>query len=295
MDSRHCTRRRSGGFTLVELLVVIAIFAILVALLLPAVQKVRESAARAKCQNNLKQLALALHNYAVTAEAFPPGYRAPGFEVGWGWGAFLLPLVEQQPLYDALGVSTKVFGDKANPARPTPLTQIKLSVFICPSDTGPDLNPFKRYHAKANYRGVCGPKLPRVFVPDRDYGGVLYQNSKVRLGDITDGTSTTLALGECVLDEEAGKVGALWVGMDDSAADAFGVRTVYVSDVFWSVDEGNFRINGPGAQAFGSRHAGGAFFGFCDGSVRFLRDSADPLKVQALAGRSDGIVAECDS
>jgi prepilin-type processing-associated H-X9-DG protein len=72
------------------------------------------------------------------------------------------------------------------------------------------------------------------------------------------------------------------------------VRTVYVSDVFWSVDEGDFRVNGPGAQAFGSRHDGGAFFGFCDGSVRFLRDSADPLKVQALAGRNDGIVPDGD-
>jgi prepilin-type N-terminal cleavage/methylation domain-containing protein/prepilin-type processing-associated H-X9-DG protein len=283
------SRRRPSGFTLIELLVVMAIIAVLIGLLLPAVQKVREAASRTRCANNLKQLGLGLHNYNYTLGVFPPGYRAKGLGVGWGWGAYLLPFVEQRAMYDALGVTSKPFGDGVSLAPPTALTQTVLSVFVCPSDTGPDLNPLKRNHAKSNYRGIGGPTLPANFIVDYDYGGVLYQNSKVRVADIRDGTSNTLAVGECPLDEPTNKVAAIWAGMDSS-----GGGVVYISDVFWSIDAGDFRINGPGPQAFGSRHAGGAQFGFCDGSVRFLRDAADPAKVQILAGRADGQVADLD-
>jgi prepilin-type N-terminal cleavage/methylation domain-containing protein/prepilin-type processing-associated H-X9-DG protein len=294
-------RIRRPAFTVVELLAVIAIVAILVGLLLPAVQKVRESAARVKCANNLKQLSLGLHNYAGTNGAFPPGYQAPECDVGWGWGSFILPFIEQQALYAALGVANQPFGNGHSlVVSPTPLTQTPLSVFVCPSDTGPALNPLKRYHAKSNYRGICGPTIPSYFVPESDYGGVLFQNSKIRVVDITDGTANTLALGECVSDVSAGYVAAIWVGMASSLGavcvnDGNGsFSPVYVSDCFWSVDNGDFRINGPGAQAFGSRHTSGAQFGFCDGSVRFIRDTADVLKVQILAGRNDGLIADPD-
>jgi prepilin-type processing-associated H-X9-DG protein len=127
-----------------------------------------------------------------------------------------------------------------------------------------------------------------LFVIDQDHGGVLFQNSRVRIEDVTDGTSATLALGECPLDEPTGHVAALWVGVDLSSS------SIYVSNVFWSVDDGDFRINGPGAQAFGSRHPGGAAFAFCDGSVRFLRSAADVRKIQILAGRADAQVADLD-
>src|SRR5437868_4869579 len=164
-------RRRPRGFTLIELLVVIAIIAVLIGLLLPAVQKIRETASRTRCANNLKQLGLGLHNYNYTLGTFPPGYRAKGIGVGWGWGAYLLPFLEQQATYDALGVASKPFGDGGTLAAPTPLTQTTLNVFVCPSDTGPDLNTLKRNHAKSNYRGICGPTLPTNFIIDYDYGG----------------------------------------------------------------------------------------------------------------------------
>jgi prepilin-type N-terminal cleavage/methylation domain-containing protein len=288
MHSAHSWRERQRhAFTLIEILVVIALIAVLIGLLLPAVQKAREAASRISCANNLKQLSLALHTYASDRNQFPPGYKAPKFDAGWGWGAYLLPYLEQSALQNALGVHTRIFGDGRNPVPPTELSQTRLSVFICPNDTGPDLNTIKRNHGKSNYRGVCGPSIPLYFIPDTDYGGVLFQNSQIRIIDIADGTSNTLALGECMLDEATNKVAALWVGMDSSST-----GQVFVSDVFWSVDNGDFRINGPGPQAFSSRHPEGAFFGFCDGSVRFMRDTVDVRKIQILAGRSDGEISD---
>jgi prepilin-type N-terminal cleavage/methylation domain-containing protein/prepilin-type processing-associated H-X9-DG protein len=277
------------GFTLIELLVVIAIIAILIGLLLPAIQKVREAASRVKCANSLKQLGLGLHNYVDVNEAFPSAYQAPGMNVGWGWGAFLLPYMEQAPLYSQLGLPDSVFGGGANPVPANALTQTQLCLFVCGSDTGPALNPFKDNHAKSNYRAVAGPVVPAVFVPDTDYGGILGQNSRIRPLDVTDGTSTTLALGECILDVPTGKVGAVWVGMDNSAT-----GTVYASNVFWGFDTGTYTINGSGAQAFGSRHPGGAQFVFADGHVKFIAQSVDPQQVLYLAGRNDGQVVSVD-
>jgi prepilin-type N-terminal cleavage/methylation domain-containing protein/prepilin-type processing-associated H-X9-DG protein len=286
---------RPRGFTLVELLVVIAIIAILIGLLLPAVQKVREAAARTKCANNLKQMCLALHNFAQANGRLPPAYdNEPDnpfdYRPGWGWATHVLPYLEQDNLHKQINPLTtgpNRFGGGANPAAPTALTQTPLAIFRCPSDTGPDQNTFRNNHATSNYRAVCGTdNTPGgIFRTNEDRGGVMFQNSKVKLEEVADGTSNTIALGECMFDEATAKWAAIWPGM-------VGVfdHSVFISCVMWHLDEDSARVNGPAPQAFSSRHPGGAYMGFCDGSIRFFRDGGDPKNLKWLGGRNDGVV-----
>lgn len=295
-------RRDRSAFTLIELLVVIAIIAILIGLLLPAVQKVREAANRTKCQNNLHQMVIAMHNYEAANGVWPPAYRNADtpqngqIRPGWGWGSIILPYMEQAPLHQALNVDYSVFGNGANPVPPTPLTQTVLKNYRCPSDIAPDNNPFRNNHGTSNYRAVRGtygnpnqpsPSPPYAFITNEDLGGVLYQNSKTRMADISDGTSSTLAVGECIFDEPSNKWAALWSGM-------IGIYQggIMISCVMWHIDErtDNVTINGAAPQAFGSRHTGGAYFAFCDGSVRFFKEQSTSvmLLLRFLAKRNDG-------
>jgi prepilin-type N-terminal cleavage/methylation domain-containing protein len=278
---------RSRGFTLIELLVVIAIIIVLLGLLLPAVQKVREAANRVVCSNNLKQISVGLNNYLLARGTYPSAYKASGYDPGWGWPSEILPLIEQDPLYQRLDIDHTAFGPPQQPpclAIPTPNTQIKLKIFRCPSDPAPDLNPERSNFAMSNYRGVCGPHdLP--FIPDLDRGGVLWQNSRIGVLDIPDGLAFTLLVGECKFDSYKEPTACIWPGMGGMVDPV----TVRISDVMWCVDDGDYRVNGTGPQAFSSRHmGGGAFFAFCDGSVRFLRESAAPDTIRWLAGRNDG-------
>lgn len=279
-----------SAFTLVELLVVIAIIAILMALLVPAVQKVRGAAARAQCQNNLHQLVTALHNYVGARGVYPAAYTGADGKPGWGWGTTLLPNIEQGDLHRALNVESSLFGGGANPAQSTPLTQTRLAVFRCPSDTGPDQNPVRLKHGMSNYRAVAGPITYPTYTYNQDMGGVMYQNSKTRVRDILDGTSNTLVIGECMYDEPSGKKAALWAGMT-------GVQnnSIWISDVMWWVDESTATINGSAPQAFSSWHLGrGAHFAFCDGSVRFFREGGNVNNLKWLAGRNDEVVVVFD-
>ncbi len=286
---RSLMSRVRKAFTLVELLVVIAIIGVLVALLLPAVQFARESARRTKCENNLRQVVLALHNFEGTYGYFPSAYVGPNTDPGWGWGTAILPYCEQKNIYDAAQIETTVFGGGAIPALPTVQTETKLSLYRCPSDPSPDKNPIRLYHGTSNYRAVAGPIEMYTFYVDYDYGGVLYQNSRTRMSTITDGTANTLLIGECMFDEKIGKRAAIWAGMS-------GMRplpgdpgpSLWVSDVMWSVDNLSANVNGPAPQAFSSRHPGGAFFAYSDGSVRFFFEHGDKNIVMWAAGRDDG-------
>ena len=281
------------GFTLVELLTVIAIIGVLIALLLPAVQAAREAARRTSCQSNLRQIGIALHSYLSLHGCFPPGYLANAntyTSPHWSWSAFLLPHLEEQSLYDVLGVNTQEFGGGASLATPCTATQTPLSVFVCPSDRGPALNGSKGLFAKSNYRGIEGSQgttTNETFDLMTSRNGVIYLNSCTSISAITDGTSNTLAVGECSLDPSGQTyIGTLWAGMRGLSG-----GMLFESDATWWIDsEPLYCINGQAAQAFSSRHPGGAHFVFADGSVHFLQQAIDGQTLMALAGRNDGLV-----
>ncbi len=193
--ARSFTRR---GFTLIELLVVIAIIAILMALLLPAVQQAREAARRTSCRNNLRQFAVAFHNYHDTHQCFPPGYVfKPGLQgnaAGAGWGAMLLPFLEQSTTFNQLDFSEPVY----SPVNAT-TRMIHLPVFLCPSDTVSgtgfvEMGSSAERYAMASYVRSFGP--PDLDATQEKRDGLFSRNSKSRIADITDGTSSTLMLGE---------------------------------------------------------------------------------------------------
>jgi prepilin-type processing-associated H-X9-DG protein len=210
---------------LIELLVVIAIIAILIGLLLPAVQKVREAAARIKCTNNLKQIGLALHNYHDSNHVFPPGYTdgntnqdtTPDNDVGpgWGWAAYLLPFMEQGNLYRQINFNQNV-GMGAN----AQVSQVPLTLHQCPSDAYPQAFPVYDSSfstpiatlAHGNYVGCNGWQEcfngaggnPQPGAGDDGlsgaYGaagrGLFYRNSRTTMANVTDGLSNTIFVGE---------------------------------------------------------------------------------------------------
>ncbi len=237
----HRCRR---GFTLIELLVVIAIIAILIGLLLPAVQKVRSAAARAQCQNNLKQMGLAMHNYHDVYHAFPPAFAKPSL---WGWAVWLLPYVEQDNLYAALDPTHTNLTLNA-------LTTKPLKVYTCPADPSQEVHPYYGGFAKSDYA-----------VSEQVSDG----GSNINILTITDGTSNTLMIGER---DMVNQVAAVWAGR------------VSVSGVASVIGRPTWPINTPYGggtsccagdtvctrYAFSSLHTGGANFAFCDGSVHFL-------------------------
>jgi prepilin-type N-terminal cleavage/methylation domain-containing protein/prepilin-type processing-associated H-X9-DG protein len=285
------------AFTLIELLVVIAIIAVLIALLVPAVQHVRQAADRTACQNNMHQMAIALHSYADAYGYIPSAYVAVGLEPGWGWGTNILPYLEQDSVYNDMKVSSTKFGGGANPAVATPATQSIVSVFRCPSDMGPNLNPARFDFPMSNYRAIAGPTTTPGFFADNDMGGVMFQNSRIRLAHIEDGTSNTFCIGECMYKEDTvnndplnpEKRAAIWPGMHGVVG-----GSIYISDVMWWVDDNTAKINGTAPQAWSSWHPSGCHFAFCDGSVRYFFEGGDVGVIKYLAGRNDGVIVNLD-
>jgi prepilin-type N-terminal cleavage/methylation domain-containing protein len=308
---RSAASRAWAGFTLVELLVVIAIIGVLVSLLLPAVQSARESARRMQCVNNLHNLGLAMHNYHDSLGSFPNSHfynpspsgkddlcsSASNCEM-WGWGALILPYIEQQNLFNQLGVlnySLHHVLAKRNPGaqNPAQLLHTKLNIFLCPSDSNPngDLNATRHFGSgigtTAGSLGNFQPPVSNYMVSrgtrndhqvSLDTHGIFMESYAKKMKDITDGTSNTFMLGE--RDTQICHSGT-WIGVRNPP----GNGTVGFYFVTANV---RVRLNSPDPpipwndpnrhgcyEGFSSAHVGGANFCLGDGSVRFVTNNIE--------------------
>lgn len=295
--------RLRKAFTLLELLVVLAIFAVLMALLMSAIQNARLSAARLTCQNNLRQIALAAHHYAANHGTLPPGEVLDIPEEphrGMSWLTHLLPYVEQDALWQkALADWAEQPGNAFTPPHTGIRTPVRL--FACPMDSRQFgvhiVPPFNiLYIALTGYVGVHGTNY-------YSNDGVFYPGSKTRLESIKDGTSNTLLAGERVPQPAYGY--GWWYACATTLGlygQSLGVREVrpkgyYFGEGTEKCPVGPFHFHQTDLKDpcfifhYWSFHPGGANFALCDGSVRFFPYEADHL-LPALATRAGGEVPE---
>ena len=317
---RHRIRR--AAFTLIELLVVIAIIGILIALLLPAVQKVRDAANRTKCSNNMRQMGIALHHYHDAYGNFPSGVNdtqetpngSPagsgnhvGYHAWWSWMALLMPFYEQDNLYKraddfARGnwSNRQPWGPPANPALATSIPNL-----VCPADSRANLAThvsddlgFDDDVAFTDYLGVSG-------IQSGDWKGLLWSNSRIRTGQVSDGLSNTIFVGERPVSADldfgwwfAGAgypvgqqngTGDVVLGSHDHPYGSWLASHYQCASEKLGLQPGNLADNCDQSH-FWSLHSGGANFLLGDGSVRFVTYNLDNATLQALSTRDGGEV-----
>jgi prepilin-type N-terminal cleavage/methylation domain-containing protein/prepilin-type processing-associated H-X9-DG protein len=318
---------RRSAFTLIELLVVIAIIGVLIALLMPAVQKIRDAAGRVKCANNMKQIGLALHNYHDTHGSFPSGMvnddETPptGYHPEWSWMALILEFVEGGNLFRVADdyahsgpLTYNPFGDLGPP--PNPAISVVVKTYTCPADQRDDLTGVgttdqgkKVTVAFTAYLGVNGTHRPSWVGTSNtlfDGGdGILFHKSRVRIAEITDGTSATLIVGE--RPPSADLNFGWWFGSDGrdeqgTAEGTLGSTEQWFYD--YRLSQAPFNCKPPAklgfqpglisdecdAAHFWSLHSGGANFVLADGSVRFVSYNLDSDLFPKLCTRAGGEV-----
>ena len=313
------------GFTLVELLVVIAIIGILVGLLLPAVQSAREAARRMQCSNNLKQLALASHNYESAYKRFPG--PAGDSLYGYSYQAKLLPFVEQTNLHNLIDYRQPLL--QGLPWRPTvnpalaPVVDRPLSVFLCPSDAGDVFyEESGQLWAGSNYVVNAGPGTGLTYCSRSDTNGIAWRGSNVKFGDITDGTSNTLLISETLFGlrgpdtttlmdhrTQIARVGGApcvtpaedLVNQTPSRYEGRRAGQWIRNITYQTFVNGFFPPNAPvpdvsnhGECVSGARsqHTGGVNAALADGSVQFISENVDLAAWRRLHDRRDGLVIE---
>ncbi len=312
--NRTVSPRKHTAFTLIELLVVIAIIAILIGLLLPAVQKVREAAARMSCSNNLKQIGLAVHNYESQNGFLPPGATTTTAPPGLpnklhGWAVFVLSNLEQGNAvagYDW----TKNWDDATGP-NPA-IARLPMKVMMCPSSSAPpivtssgvtngmyvgDYKPVVRIGNSGGNNlvgtgGLMSTQTPPVVLLTPTNNGIMQTNVKTTIPAISDGTSNTILIAECAGNSQLyrqGKVvdpnaltGAPWADRNAVMAPAGYDTAKATVSATASTRPGLVMINGTNDSEVYAFHTGGANIVFADGHVSFVRSSISPHTFIAL-------------